>query len=137
MKRLSMILEEASKLKTPKEKANYLKNNESEQLKGILKVMFDDNIKLLLPPGSPPYKPNRFDEEADEMLYSRWRTMYMYLDSAAAQSMNQTRREMAFIELLETIHSEDAKLIIAMKDGECPYPTIHRTLIKKAFPGLL
>jgi hypothetical protein len=131
-----MILKETSELKTPKEKAEYLKKHESEQLKGVLKVMFDKNIKLALPEGSPPYKPNQFDEESEERLYLEWRKMYLFIEGMAP-NVRRMQREHAFIEMLESIHSEDAKLMVAMKDKVAPYDGITPAVIKKAFPGLL
>lgn len=101
---------------------------------GILKYMFDPTIKFALPSGAPPYKENEnLDQQSN--LYNEFRRLYLFIDGAA--QLNPLKRETIFVQVLETIDPEDAKLIIAMKDKICPYPNITYDLVFHAFPGLL
>ena len=43
---------------------------------------------------------------------------------------------MQYIEWLETMDAQDAKLILAIRKGEIPYPGITRHVAKKAFPDI-
>jgi hypothetical protein len=42
-----------------------------------------------------------------------------------------------FIQILESIDPEDAKLLLAVKDKRIPYNGITQKLVKEAFPNLL
>ena len=50
--------------------------------------------------------------------------------------MNKMKREMNFIEWLETLDVDDAKLILSIRKGEIPYPGMSRHVAKKAFPDI-
>lgn len=104
-------------------------------LVGILKYMFDPNIKFNLPTGAPPYKLN---EQLDQQgsLFNEFRRLYLFIDGAGPE-LKSLKREMLFVQLLESLDQEDAKLVIAMKDKQSPYSNITYELVYNAFPGLL
>ena len=54
-------------------------------------------------------------------------------------SVNQIRREAIFIQLLEKIHPDEAKVVIAMKDKKFNelYDTITYDVVREAFPDML
>ena len=54
-------------------------------------------------------------------------------------NINQVRREQIFIQTLETIHPDEAKIVIAMKDKKFDelYDTITYKLVREAFPDML
>jgi hypothetical protein len=90
--------------------------------------------KFILPEGEPPYKPS-----AEPMgmtptnLFTELRRMYVFL----REDLTPLKRESLFISLLEGVHPEEAKMLIAVKDQELHklYPKINRKLLEKA--GLL
>jgi len=106
----------------------------NQVLVSLLKFMFDPNIKMLLPPGAPPYNENAFVDQ-ENALYKEFRRFYVFLDPNL--NINKLKRESIFVQFLESISKDDAKFIIAVKDKECPYPNITYDLVTKTFPGLL
>ena len=62
--------------------------------------------------------------------------MYLFIENGSP-NLSQAKREMLFVGLLETIDPEDAKLLLAVKNKEIPYPTITKKLVNDAFPGFL
>jgi len=66
-------------------------------------------------------------------LFSELRRMYVFL----REDLTPIKRESLFISLLEGVHPEEAKMLIAVKDQELHklYPKINRKLLEKA--GLL
>jgi hypothetical protein len=44
---------------------------------------------------------------------------------------------MMFVEFLERLDPDDAKLILAMKDKKMPFPGITVQHVKEALPGLI
>ena len=130
---ISKILENASKLKGDQAKAEYLQQNATPVLYDILRGIFDPNIKWDLPDGDPPYKPCS-PAETDGKFYSEARKLYLFVEG---NNLKPYQRESLFVQFLESIHPEDAKMILSMKDKKSPYKGITRNVVDLAFPGLI
>lgn len=130
---ISQIIENAGKLATPNEKAQYLRDHDSDTLRYILELAFYPGVKWELPEGAPPYKPTDYlDQEG--RLYQESRTLSMYLLGNNPE-LGKVRREMLFIGLLETLFPKDAQLLIAVKDRKVT--NLDVDTINLAFPGLI
>lgn len=132
IKSISEILKEVSEAKKEK-KVELLRNYDSQPLRAVLAHAFDPNIKWLLPEGAPPYKPNEALDQHNR-LHQEARKFYIFCDPNLA--LSKMKREALFIEFLESIDPEDAKLIVAAKDKKIPYKGITAKLVLEAFPGL-
>jgi hypothetical protein len=92
---------------------------------------------LSLPPGEPPFK--KFNTEGKDkpeelrFMYPKFRNFV----KAASPNLNQFKRETVFIDLLESVHPEDAVLFCNAKDKNLKYKYITKTLVKAAFPNLI
>lgn len=133
-KRLSLVFAELAKTNSKKAKLNILRENDSPALQTIFKYMFDPNIQWLLPEGAPPYKQSKNVEEAETILYSEIRKLYLFV-KGGNDSLKQSKRETLFIQMLEMLHPEDAELIINVKDKKVK--GITSSLIKEAYPTLI
>lgn len=129
------ILEEASEKKTEKEKIKYLRQFEDNTvLKTVLAGAFYEGIKWNLPPGEPPYRPCD-PVNAESFLYGEARRLYLFCEGGP--ELTNLRRESLFIEMLESVHPKDAMILLAMKEKKLPYKGITKSIISKAFPGLI
>lgn len=100
-----------------------------------LKYMFDPNIIFDLPEGDPPYKVNTFNEQQSN-YYSSFRKMYIFI-KGEVPTLTALKRESLFVQFIESLHPEDAKLVLGMKDKTSPWPNITYDLVYRTFPGLL
>jgi hypothetical protein len=132
---ISEILENASKLTKKQDKIDYLRNNYNPVLGQILKYTFEEQYIWELPPGEPPYKPSEYPD-THGMLYSESRRLYLFL-RGGNNNLSPFKREMLFINFLESIHPNDAKLILSVKEKKLPYKGLTLNLIKEAYPGLI
>jgi cell division septation protein DedD len=128
------ILEKVEKAKTEEAKIDLLRKNRSRVLVDILQGAFDKRIIWLLPEGPAPYKPNE-GVGVEGALYHEARKMPYFVANAGPQyELSQNKREIMFIQFLESIHPEDAELMVAVKDKKLPYPSITPELVfSKAF----
>lgn len=133
-KSISWILDFTSKLPNDEEKIKCLQANNNNAILTILKYAYDPNIKWALPAGDPPYKPCEFPHQ-ENMLYMEIRRLYLFIEGGNP-NLKQLKRETMFIEMLQSIDPEDAKMILAMKDKKLPYKGLNAKLVLKAFPGL-
>lgn len=133
-KAISWILDFTSKLPNDEEKVKCLKANENSALLTVLKFCYDPNIKWALPAGDPPYKPCEYPN-VDNMLYSEARRLYLFVEGGNP-NLKPLKRESMFIDLLQSITPDDAKLLLSIKDKKLPYPGLNANIVLKAFPNL-
>ena len=134
---LVTIFADVAKAKNKKEKKEVLlKHGNNGALKEILKYTYDPNIKFLLPPGDPPYKSVVDETENPTYLYGLVRKLYLFVEGGNP-NLNQQRREYLFIELLESIHPKEAKILLQMKDKKLKCNGLTYNLVKETFPKLI
>jgi hypothetical protein len=90
----------------------------------------------LLPVGVPPYKPSEYLDQQGN-LYRNIRKINLFVEGGDHPDMHPIKRETLFIQFLEGLDPEDAKLICSIKDKRIPYKGITLKLVNTAFPGLL
>lgn len=93
------------------------KYKDSVPLKILFGFAFRPEGKMLLPEGTPPFK-----KDAAPMGMSRGnllmelKKLYVFL----RKDVSAVRREQLFIQLLESVHPDEAALLIAVKDQALP-----------------
>ena len=131
---ISEVLSKAAQQPSEDKQIEYLHNNDSTTLRIILQSALHPQVKFLLPETDPPYTPGE-TLDAQGMLHTEVRKMYLFV-AGGHQTLKQARREQLFIQMLEQLDPEDAKLMLAVKNKTLPYPLSYDT-IEKAFPGLI
>lgn len=138
LKMISEILKEVESISSRKAKVEKLRTYDNNvALKSILKGAYDPRIEWLLPSGIPPYK------EAEDMirdpggLYREYRKFYIFTKGRNSDNISQIKRESLFIQTLEKIHPDEAKVLLAVKEKSLPYKGITAKLVQEAFPGLI
>lgn len=132
---ISEILKKASEITDDGQRAIWLRQNDSPTLRTILQGAMHPAVKWLLPEGTPPYKPCDLVDQ-QHRLFTEVRRLYLFQEGGNP-NLKPIRREALFIELLESVDPEDAKLILAMKDKHLPFPGITPQVVNQAFPGLI
>ena len=130
------ILEDTEKASKKEEKINILRNNESWALKDVLRATYDDSIQFTLPPGAPPYTPNKEGSVPSSLLRQNTKFKY-FVKGGAGDQVPGFKRERIFIDILESIHPKDAELLVKMINKEKLGKTITKVLVQEAFPGLI
>ena len=113
-------------------KIEILRENESPVLLHILALAFTKGVEWLLPDGDVPFTPSDIPGQQG-ILYTEWRRFYLFFPGS---TIAQNKREDLFIQILENLDPDDARLIVAIKDGKMPYKTVTKNLVTKAFPNL-
>ena len=105
------VLEEVSKTSKKAEKVNILRKNDSQALRDIIFGSMDARLLWNIPAGEPPYTPAEEHNAPTNLLRERTKFMY-FAKGGKGDRMQKFKRERLFLELLEGIHPEDAKLVI-------------------------
>ena len=131
----SEILEKVAKLKTKKDKIEYLQKYNTDSLRMVIKASFDPKIEWALPEGDVPYTPNEAPEGTEHTLLSQEaRTLFNFIRGGNGQ-LTQNKRETMFVQMLEGLHADEAKLIVAAKDKKLHqvYKGLSANVVKEAF----
>lgn len=132
---LSEIINKAAELKAVQEKIDWLRKNDSQPLRTILKYTYDKNVKFLIPDTPPPWKKNSYIG-VEGMLFKETRRLRIFVEGGGYDNLNQVKRENLFISLLEDVDNNDAELLCKMI-AQKPLAGLTRNVIVQAFPGLI
>ena len=112
------ILELASKQRTKAKKIEILKEYETDALKTIFIWNFDETVVSLLPQGDVPYKENEVPVGTDHTSLRREHKNLYHFVKGGNDSLSGLRRETMFIQMLEGLHPEEAKILCLTKDKQ-------------------
>jgi len=131
----SEVLTKVGKLKTKKQKVEYLKQNNSDALRMVLKSSFDPKIVWQLPEGPVPFSPNEAPEGTEHtVLASEARKLYNFIQGGN-NALTQNKREMMFVQMLEGLHQTEAYMLVDAKDKVLhkTYKGLSSAVVKEAF----
>lgn len=129
------ILEAAGKARSKAEKIKILKDHDSWALRDVLRATYDLKVEFLIPDGEPPYTPNKPESVPTNLLRKNVDFKYI-VKGGIREEMPSFKREKIYIGLLESIHPEDAKVVINMVNRKKPGNGITEKVVKEAFPNL-
>ena len=134
---ISEIFRKVSNAKTKKEKIDLLRKHNSNALRQLLIINFDESVVSMLPEGDVPYTPNDAPVGTDHTrLEQEYRGLYRFFKGGA--KLPGLKRESMFVQLLEGLSAEEAELLCLVKDGKMnnKYKRITKAVISEAFPSI-
>ena len=129
------ILTKVNNKKDKPGKLEVLRKYETNELRMFLKGAFDEKLEWLLPEGKPPYTVNEAPVGTEHTwLKQEVKRMFHFLKGGNPQ-LSQMKRDNMFIQMLEGLSEEEAKLLVWAKDNELNkhYKGLTANLIKEAF----
>lgn len=134
---ISEVLRKVSNAKTKEEKISLLRRHNSNALRQLLIINFDESVVSLLPEGEVPYKPNDAPIGTDHTrLEHEYKGLYRFFKGGA--KLPALKRESMFVQLLEGLSAEEAELICLVKDHKLTdkYKRITKAVVSEAFPQI-
>ena len=131
----SEILDKVAKLKTKKQKVEFLRQHNTDALRMILKSSFDPKIVWQLPEGEVPFSPNDAPEGTEHtVLAMEARKLYNFIQGGN-NALTQNKREMMFVQMLEGLHQTEAYMLVDAKDKilHKTYKGLSAAVVKEAF----
>ena len=135
-KSISEIINDAAKTKDVADKVTTLQAGDAPALRTILRLIYDKEIKFLIPDSVPPYKENSAIENVETMLYREARRLRIFIEGGGYENLNQTKREGLFIGILEDIDPLDSELIVNHMITHKAVKGLSRKTVEQAFPDL-
>jgi len=130
------VLQKVSNAKTKKEKIVLLKQLNSNALRMILIINFDESVVSLLPPGNVPYTPNDAPEGTEHTLLEKEARLLHHFFKGGS-NVSQNKRESMFIQMLEGLNSGEAETLVLAKDKKIGKRwKITKACVTEAFPAI-
>ena len=131
------VLELVDKQRTKAKKIEILREYADDSLKSILIWNFDPTAISVIPEGAVPYKENEVPVGTDHTSLRReWKNLYHFV-KGGNDRLSAIRRETMFIQMLEGLHPEEAKIICLVKDNnlESQYKITY-DVVQQAYPDI-
>jgi hypothetical protein len=124
--------------KSRKDKIKILQDNNIMPVRDVLQGTFDDRIQWNLPPGTPPYTPQSEGAPAPQTLLKlHLKFKYFVKGLRESEDLLPVKRERMFLDILESIDSRDAEILVNMINKKPPMQGITKKLVQEAYPDLL
>ena len=131
------ILELVDSQRTKAKKIEILREYDDLALKAILIWNFDPTAISVLPEGPVPYKENEVPIGTDHTSLRReWKNLYHFV-KGGNDRLSAIRRETMFVQMLEGLHPEEAKIVCLVKDKdlESRYKITY-DMVQQAYPDI-
>ena len=132
---MSEILTKVNNAKDKPKKIAVLQQNASAPLKQVLKGAFDSNIVWDLPAGDPPFIANEAPIGTEHGLLRNEAKRLWHFVKGADNDLTKTQKETMFIQILEGLHQDEAKVLLGMKNKSLNkmYKGLTESVVKEAF----
>ena len=130
------VLQKVSNAKTKAEKIKLLREHNTQALRSLLIINFDESIISLLPDGEPPFQKNESPEGTDHTkLEKEARILHHFFKGGS--SISKAKRESMFIQMLEGLSEGEANVLILAKDKKLGKRwKITKQCVEEAFPAI-
>ena len=129
-------LSRISKITSRNEQGAALRSDHSIAMENVVDICFNPKLIFDLPAGSPPYRPQPKESDCQAVLYANVRKFGIFMKKGPYPNMKTLQREVQFVQFLESLDPDDAKLVLSIKEGKMPYKGITRKLFEEAWPAL-
>ena len=130
-------LKEVDKLKGEAKKKKFLNfYKESLAIRVLIEVAYSTKLKWLLPEGDPPFKKTEPESDLQNVLKKDSRKLVYFLNTKEGQNIKSMKREMMFIEFLESIDHQDQTLILSVKNKKLPFKSINKKFLNSVIPEI-
>lgn len=132
---VSEVLTKVNNAKDKPKKVQVLKEYDNQPLRQILKGAFDKNIVWDLPAGDPPYIANESPKGTEHGMLRNEAKRLWYFVKGANNELTKTQKETMFIQMLEGLHADEAKVLLGMKNKSLNkmYKGLTESVVKEAF----
>ena len=134
---IAEILQKAHNAKTKSQKVKILQENNSQALRSLFIWNYDDSVLSALPDGDVPYSPTPAPMGTEHTLLEKEARKFYYFIKGGADNLPSMKKENMFIQMLEGLHEEEAKVLCLVKDKQLGKRyRITKAVVQEAFPTI-
>ena len=130
------VLQKVSNAKTKKEKIKLMQEYNTNALRMLFIINFDDSVVSLLPPGDVPYTPNEAPEGTEHTILEKEARLLHHFFKGGS-NVSQVKREQMFVQMLEGLNKGEAEALVLAKDKKIGKRwKITKAAVSEAFPSI-
>ena len=130
------VLQKVSNAKTKKEKIKLMQEYNTNALRMLFIINFDDSVVSLLPPGNVPYTPNEAPEGTEHTILEKEARLLHHFFKGGS-NVSQVKREQMFVQMLEGLNKGEAEALVLAKDKKIGKRwKITKAAVSEAFPSI-
>lgn len=134
---LSEIIQKVHGAKTKAKKIELLQQYNSQVLRSLLIVNFDESVQTRIPEGDVPYRKNDSPKGTEHTLLEHEGKKLYYFVKGGADQVPTLKIESMFIQMLEGLHEEEAELLVdAFNRRLHKKYRITKAVVSEAFPSI-
>ena len=131
------VLQKVSNAKTKKEKIKLMQDYNTNALRMLFIINFDESIVSMLPPGNVPYTPNEAPEGTEHTILEKEARLLHHFFKGGS-NVSQVKREQMFVQMLEGLNAGEAEALIKAKDKQIGKRwKITKATVSEAFPSIV
>ena len=132
------ILQLVSEARGAAKKVELLKEYRNEALVSILIWNFDESVISMIPEGDVPFTPNDSPQGTDHTSLRREQRNLYHFVKGGNDTLSKLRRESMFIQMLEGLHPNEARIVVLAKDGRLHEDyAVTYDQVKEAYPDIV
>ena len=130
------VLQKVSNAKTKKEKIKLMQEYNTNALRMLFIINFDDSVVSLLPPGDVPFTPNEAPDGTEHTILEKEARLLHHFFKGGS-NVSQSKRESMFIQMLEGLSAGEAEALVLAKDKKIGKRwKITKAAVTEAFPSI-
>ena len=130
------VLQKVSNAKTKKEKIKLMQELNTNALRMLFIINFDDSVVSLLPPGNVPYTTNEAPEGTEHTILEKEARLLHHFFKGGS-NVSQVKREQMFVQMLEGLNKGEAEALVLAKDKKIGKRwKITKAAVSEAFPSI-
>ena len=134
---LSEIISKVHGAKTKAKKIELLQQYNSQVLRSLFIVNFDESVQTRIPEGDVPYRKNEAPKGTEHTLLEHEGKKLYYFVKGGADQVPNLRIESMFIQMLEGLHEDEAELLVDVFNRRLPKTyRITKAVVSEAFPSI-
>lgn len=128
-------LKEVDGLKGEAKKKKFLEYyNDNLGIRILVEILHSSTLKWLLPEGNPPFKKTTPEQDLQNVFKKDSRKLIYFLNTKEGTPLKPLKREMMYIEFLESLDHEDQTLMTSVKSGKLPFKSINKRFLTSVIP---
>ena len=109
----------------------------SNALRMLLIINFDDSVVSMLPPGDVPYTPNDAPEGTEHTILEKEARLLHHFFKGGS-NVSQVKRENMFVQMLEGLNYGEAEALVLAKDKKIGKRwKITKACVSEAYPSIV
>lgn len=134
---LSEVIQKVHGAKTKAKKIELLHQYNSQVLRSLFIINFDESVQTRIPEGEVPYRKNEAPKGTEHTMLEHEGKKLYYFVKGGADNVPTLKIESMFIQMLEGLHEDEAELLVDVFNRRLHKKyRITLAVIKEAFPSI-